>query len=152
MVALDEWALRSGQPLHFRLRGFPREAVDAERAILGITQAETGSALLTHWEFPETISEPVRWQYTPRSSASHATMASLLYAAKWIRSAVCAPTVAARPVAPEAIYLQPLHLTSNALSLMAGDVKRKLGALSSLLDASGGTGGRHRFPSQHPWG
>lgn len=151
MVALDEWALRSGQPLHFRPRGFPREAVEAERAILGFTQAETGAALLTHWEFPESISEPVRWQYTPRSSAGHAVMASLLYASKWIRSAVCAPTVSARPPMPEALYLKPLHLTPSALIGMAVDVRRRLRALSSLLDASTGTSARHRFPSQTPW-
>jgi HD-like signal output (HDOD) protein len=151
MVALDEWALRSGQPLHFQLKSFPREAVDAERAILGFTQADTGSALLTHWEFPETISEPVRWQYTPRSSGSHVTMASLLYAAKWIRSTVCAPTVSARPAAPEAIYLQPLHLTPSALTQMANDVRRRLGDLSSLLDATSSSVERHRFPSQTPW-
>jgi len=68
MVALDEWSLRSGRPLAFHSSGFPRESIEAERAVLGFTQAETGAALLRHWEFPVTISEPVRWQYTPRSS------------------------------------------------------------------------------------
>lgn len=149
MVALDEWALRNGQPLHFRTKGFPREAIEAERAVLGFTQAETGAALLQHWEFPLTISEPVRWQYAPRSCPSHVTMASLVYAAKWIRSAVCAPTTGMRPPAPDAVHLQPLHLTTHGLALMAGDVKRRLNALSVLLDSSAGAAvERHRFPSQ----
>lgn len=152
MVALDEWALRSGQHLEFRSAGFPREAIEMERAVLGFTQAETGAALLRHWEFPTTISEPVRWQYTPRASASHLMMASLVYAAKWIRAAVCAPNLAARPALPEAVYLQPLQLTGQGLALMAGDVKRRLQALSTLLESSGvAPVERHRFPASQSW-
>lgn len=150
MVALDEWALRGGHRLFFHNTGFPREAIEAERAALGFTQAETGAALLIHWEFPPTMSEPVRWQYTPRASASHAKMASLLYAAKWIRSAVCSPTIAARPPLPEAVQLLSLGLSPSALNAMAGDVTRRLAAVSSLLDSSGDGVAveRHRFPAQ----
>jgi len=118
--------------------------------VLGFTQADTGAALLTHWEFPSTMSEPVRLQYTPRVSASHAKLASLLYAAKWIRSAVCAPTIASRPALPDAVLLQPLGLNPSALPGLAGDVTRRLAEVSSLLDA-GATkqmGERHRFPAQ----
>lgn len=149
MVALDEWALRTAQPLCFRLNGFPREAIDAERKVLGFTQAETGAVLLQHWEFPENISEPVRWQYAPRSSGGYVPMASLLYAAKWIRSVVCAPTPADRPPALDPLLLQPLRLTATGLSLMADNVKRRVDTLSTLLDVTGAASiDRHRFPAQ----
>lgn len=150
MVALDEWALRGGQKLSFKTVGFPREAVESERAALGFTQAETGAALLSHWEFPPAMSDPVRWQYTPRASATHARMASLLYAAKWIRSAVCAPTIASRPPLPEAVQLLPLGLSPSALNGMAGDVTRRLVTVSSLLETPGSAVPfeRHRFPAQ----
>lgn len=150
MVALDEWALRGGQKLFFKSVGFPREAVEAERAVLGFTQAETGAALLAHWEFPPAMSDPVRWQYTPRASAIHARMASLLFAAKWIRSAVCAPTIASRPPLPEAVQLLPLGLSPATLNVMAGDVTRRLATVSSLLEMSGSGAPfeRHRFPAQ----
>lgn len=152
MVALDEWSLRSARKLSFVAGTFPREALEGERAVLGFTRAETGAALLTHWEFPATMSEPVRWQYTPRSSAAHLRMTSLLYAAKWVRSAVCSPTISARPPAPDSIYLQPLGLTPATLNLIAGDVVRKLAEVSSLLAVENGTSiERHRFPAQS-WG
>lgn len=151
MVALDEWSLRGGHNLRFCGAGFPREAIESERAALGFTQAETGAVLLTHWEFPATMSEPVRWQYTPRASAAHMRMASLLHAAKWVRSAVCSPTIAGRPALPEAVQLQPLGFGPAALHGIAGDVMRKLAAVSSLLDVNNAaTVERHRFPA-HSW-
>jgi HD-like signal output (HDOD) protein len=152
MVALDEWALRGGRRLRFTVASFPREAIEGERAVLGFTQAETGAALLTHWEFPRTMSEPVRWQYTPRATATHSTMACLLYAAKWVRSAVCAPTIASRPALPDAIQLQPIGLSPAALNTLVGDVTRRLAAVSSLLDSGAKNSfERHRFPGQS-WG
>lgn len=150
MVALDEWALRGGHKLSFKTTGFPREAIESERAALGFTQAETGAVLLKHWEFPAAMCEPVRWQYTPRASAVHARMASLLFAAKWIRSAVCAPTIASRPTLPEAVQLAPLGLSPTALNAMAGDVTRRLAAVSSLLEIPGSAApfDRQQFPAQ----
>lgn len=133
MVAIDEWSLRNARRLALRGPGFPREAIEAERALFGFTQAETGAALLTHWEFPATMSEPVRWQYAPRASAAHVRMASLLYAAKWVRSAICSPTIAGRPPLPEAVQLLALGLAPAVLNTIAGDVSRKLQAVSSLL-------------------
>ena len=149
MVALDEWSLRGEQKLHFTAGSFPREAIEQERATLGFTQAEVGAALLAHWEFPTTASEPVRLQYAPRTSAVHLKMASLLYVAKWVRSAVCAPTAASRPPLPEAIVLQPLGLAPEAMRTIAAEVVRKLADVSSLLDVEDEAAiDRRQFPAQ----
>ena len=76
-------------------------------------------------------------------------MASLLFAAKWVRSAVCAPTIAARPALPEAVQLQTLGLGHPFLNTLVGDVTRRLAELSSLLDIGGDSAPtRHRFPAQ----
>lgn len=136
MVALDEWALRGGHRLNFRNAGFPHDAVESERAALGFTQADTGAALLAHWEFPQTVAEPVRWQYAPRGAAPHAAMASLLYAAKWIRSAVCATSSAARPAPVDSALLSPLGIGPTRLNAMADEVSRRLAAISTLLDVA----------------
>jgi HD-like signal output (HDOD) protein len=89
MVAIDEWDSRNARGLRLRSAGFPREASEQERAVFGFTQAEVGAALLREWEFSGVVTEPVRWQYAPRASATQAKLASLLYAAKWLRNAVC---------------------------------------------------------------
>ncbi len=149
MVATDEWALRNTKPFVFKNTGFPREAVESERAQLGFTQAETGCALLRHWGFPHSISEPVRWQYTPRASASQAKMASLLLAAKWLRSTVCVPAGHTRPALLDAAQISLLGLTPATLQAMSVDIAKRLVEVSSLLD--GGVGEiaeRAQFPSQ----
>jgi HD-like signal output (HDOD) protein len=134
MVAIDEWALRHARHLTLAHTGFPREAVDAERATFGFTQAETGAALLRHWDFPASMSEPVRWQYAPRASASQAKMACLLAAAKWLRSAVCAPKGAKAPPAPDAAHLQLLGLGAASLQAMVPEITARMTVVSSLLE------------------
>lgn len=151
MVAIDEWALRGGKKLFFATAGYPAEATEAERAALGFTQAEAGAALMEHWQFPKTMSEPVRLQYTPRATTAFVPMASLLHAAKWIRSAVCVPAPEQRPPLPEAVSLEPLGLQPEELDALAVEVRQRLEAVSSLLDTRGmakPAGVRHRFPTQ----
>ncbi|MBL9186254.1 MAG: HDOD domain-containing protein [Opitutaceae bacterium] len=151
MVAIDEWALREGKELFLTTAGYPDEATEAERATLGFTQSEVGAALMEHWQFPRGMSEPVRTQYTPRATMAFAKMASLLHAAKWIRSAVCVPSIEQRPPLPEARHLEPLGLQPEELDALAIEVGTRLDAVSSLLDTRGvskPTGVRHRFPTQ----
>ena len=136
MVVIDEWALRHRPALVLRHDGFPRETVESERREFGFTNAEAGEALLRHWEFPRAMCEPVRWQYAPRASATHASMACLLYAAKWVRSAVCAATPAQCPPVPHALQLQPLTLAPSVLPEIAAAVSRRLTAVSSVLELS----------------
>ncbi len=151
MVAVDEWALRGGKKLFFATAGYPTEATESERAALGFTQADVGAALLDQWEFPLGMVEPVRTQYAPRSTIAYAPMASLLLAAKWIRSAVCVSSVDLRPPLPEATQIEPLGLAPTELEAMATTVGERLAEVSSLLDTRSMTrtaGGRHRFPTQ----
>ncbi len=152
MVAIDEWALRTKRSLTLKNKGFPREALESERVELGFTQAETGAALLKHWGFPHSISEPVRWQYTPRASASQARMATLLYAAKWLRDAVCARPGEAPPPLPEALHLSVLGIGGPALQKMADDIAARLARVNTLLETGEDKGvDRSRFPGQG-WG
>jgi len=136
MLAIDEWVLRNHPGLRLASAGFPREACESERAVLGFTQAEAGASLLRHWDFPLSMSEPVRWQYFPRSTAGHQRMACLLHSAKWVRSLVCAPAGAALPPPPDAWLLQPLRLSLPQLELCAADVQSQLTNISTLLDTS----------------
>ena len=136
LLAIDEWVLRNHPGLRLANHGFPREACENERALLGFTQAEAGACLLRHWDFPLSMSEPVRWQYFPRSTAGHQRMACLLHAAKWVRSVACAPANTLPPAMPDAWLLQPLHLSVAQLERCVTDVSTQLAAISSLLDAT----------------
>ncbi len=149
MVAIDEWALRHARGLVLRRSGFPREAVESERAVLGFSQAETGEALLQHWEFPSNITDPVRWQYAPRASSHEVRMSCLLHAAKWLRSAVCAAPGAPRPPLPDASQLLALGMEPEKLAKMTDLVAGRLATVSSLLDApEPAAPDRTAFPAQ----
>ena len=134
MVVIDEWALRQQSHLVLPSQGFPREASEAERAALGFTQADAGAALLREWDFPYVMCEPVRWQYSPRASAIHLRMACLLQCAKWLRTVVCAGANAERPPLPHDSVLQAVPLPAGKLPALVGEVRRRLGEVSSLLE------------------
>jgi HD-like signal output (HDOD) protein len=135
MVAIDEWALRNARDLRLRSAGFPREASEHERAVFGFTQAEAGAALLREWEFSGVVTEPVRWQYAPRATATHAKLASLLYAAKWLRNVVCFGG-SAKPGLSEMLLMQPVGLTPAMFTSIAAEVTGRLNEVSSLLDGA----------------
>lgn len=149
MVAIDEWARAQAPALSLPSGGLPREATEAERRFFGFTHAEVGSTLLREWEFAPMMTEPVRWQYTPRASVGHVRMASLLLAAKWLRSVVCSGPGREPPPLPDHGHLQPLGLSPTVLPAMVADVTARLKEVSSLLDLGipeRAMSGRHRFP------
>jgi HD-like signal output (HDOD) protein len=151
MVVIDEWALRQQAKLVLPSRGMPREATEAERAALGFTQAEAGAVLLRHWDFPHAMCAPVRWQYAPRSCASHPRMACLLQCAKWLRAVVCGGDAAGGlPPLPPASVLQMLPLRPAELPKLAGGVRQRLEEVSSLLEPSGKTRGAGTAGSRFP--
>lgn len=145
MVAIDEWVLGNARQLKFPLVAFPREAVEAERATFGFTQAEAGASLLKHWGFPLAITEPVRWQYSPGASASQSRMACLLFAAKWVRHTACG----AHLPLPDATHLLPLRLAPAALQSLAAEVTTQLADINSRLNATANDAPlRAEFPAQ----
>src|SRR5208283_895335 len=131
MVAVNEWALRKRPQLRLTADDFPAEFVRSERAIFGGTQADVGAELLRHWEFPPDTTRPVQYQYSPREAASETRMASLLYAARWVRSVVCGEP--GHPVLPDEAALASLRLSHAQLTGVAKDVGAHLQTISALL-------------------
>jgi HD-like signal output (HDOD) protein len=137
MVVIDEWTVRSGRVLELPSMGFPRESTVREQAVFGFTQAAAGAALMKMWAFAPAMTEPVAWQYAPRGAGPHVKMASLLYVAKWLRSAVCTGTA---PPVPEFSLLKPLELKPEDLKEIRGEVVVRLEEVSSLLEAAAVSG------------
>jgi HD-like signal output (HDOD) protein len=133
MIAIDEWALRAGQEVRLVVEDFPTEATKSELAQLGFTQADAGAALLKEWEFPAEIIEPVEHQYAPRAAIVHPKLASLLCAAKWIRSVVLARG-APPPAFPSPTIMRPLNITDSKLKGLVSFVSHELTLVSTSLD------------------
>lgn len=133
-VAIDEWAFRQQLELFFKGGDLPLETCEAERSTLGFHNAEVGAALLRLWEFPPVMSEPVRWQYMPRGTASHFQLSCLLHLAKWLRNAACLDGKVS-PI-PDPNLLRAVNVTHKQLEKMAESVRLRLKDVSSLLDSS----------------
>jgi HD-like signal output (HDOD) protein len=140
MVVINEWALRQQPQLRLLGREFPDEFIRSERATLGCTQADVGAALLRDWDFSPEMTEPVQWQYAPRSAVLSLRMASLLYAARWVRAVACDES--SQPAPPSTALLAPLRISPTRLAAVAGDVRTHLRTISTLLTESNRPGGR----------
>lgn len=132
MVAINDWALQRPPVLVFANKGLPSEFIESERALTGASQAEVGAELFERWSFPADMVGPIRWQYTPRSSAAHCRMASLLHAAKWIRSAVCEDDKL--QAFPDPFAVGALRLTPARLTQLVGEVRWRTLAVRHLLE------------------
>lgn len=132
LVAIDEWAYLHQPELRFTAKSLPLETCEEERHILGFHNAEAGAALLRLWEFPSVMSEPLRWQYLPRGTTAHLTLASLLHVAKWLRTAVCKNTTLL-PM-PETALLRGLNLTTVQLGELIQVVGTRMAEVNVLLE------------------
>jgi HD-like signal output (HDOD) protein len=87
-LPIDRYLVSQGLTKPFVDEGHPHDHSGAEFALLGFNQGEVGASLLSLWEFPVTIVEPVRHQYDPLGADdSHDRGAALLYAARLLRTA-----------------------------------------------------------------
>ncbi len=134
LVAIDEWAFRQQQGMFFAEGKLPLETCEAERAILGFHNAEAGAALLRLWEFPAVMTEPVRWQYLPRGTASHFALAGVLHLAKWLRDSALSD--GERPKMPDGALMRSLKVTQTDMELLSDRVAQRMTELSSILDSS----------------
>lgn len=153
MVAIDEWAIRTGFPVQFEFQGYPVDGSESERRLLGFTQAEVGATLLREWAFPAVIAEPVRHQNRPAATAGFHQEATLLAVAKWIRSSVCAKR---NHLPPPPHLLHSLRLTTGTLERIRASVSRRLDEICTLLEVTPErTDTRDlpewvRFPTEYP--
>ena len=131
MLAIDAWARQESPDLVFAHRSWPREFSMAESALLGFTNAEVGSALLSSWDLPSRLSEVVRLQYVPLRFGPSARSTCLLLAAKWLSAAVCLENSA--PQMPDSSYLDVLRIPSYELAQMVVEVRIRLGGVRNAL-------------------
>ena len=57
---------------------------EAEKKMFGYDHAEIGAALLRSWEFPESVIQPIEYQFRPNECEQHKKISSMLHLSKWI--------------------------------------------------------------------
>ncbi len=133
MIAVDLWALHHQPTLVMRPTGFPREYTQSERALLGFTHADVGGILLKKWDFPVDLVAAVRYQYSPPAAGSGASLATLVYAAKWLCECMWAPAEVVVPP-PDELWLKRIKLDLNRLKKIGEDLKAREDELNQLLE------------------
>jgi HD-like signal output (HDOD) protein len=136
MTGIDHWVQREAPQVVFFSTESTREFIDCERGLLGFTQADVGAAMLKQWDFPLTMIEPLRWQYSPRGSAGYTRMACLLQAAKWLRTVVCADDADCPPPVPTDDILKPIRVSADELVRLVVDLRYRLGAARNVVEAA----------------
>lgn len=120
MIAIDRWAMTRDPFPMMASRGYPKETTANEIAVIGFTNASAANSLLHSWGFPDSLVEPIRFQYDPRAaSMRNHPMACLLSVAKWLRDAAHLQPGQAAPAEPDRWALQLLRLTGNDLGRLA---------------------------------
>jgi HD-like signal output (HDOD) protein len=134
IVAVDHWATTAQEEaISFRWQGFPNDATEDERDILGFTSASAAGALLKSWGFQPGITEPIRWQFTPDAAGGHRKMACLLHVAKWIRDSAHIPERTERPALPEAKILAVVGASNDDLDAICATVAEDFERAGKLL-------------------
>ena len=89
-----------------------KPAKEEDVKLLGLTHADVGAYVMRMWNFPETIVEPVRFQFQPLECLREGRLACMLQLAKAIMAyAVRPPGNSAGPEDPDTLVLTMLNLS-----------------------------------------
>ncbi len=133
LVAIDNWVMRNCPGKVYFDRGFPEEWSKDESEHLGLSQEEVGSTLLTQWDFPKSITSPVRWQRNPRGSDAYEKLANILVVSRWIRAMIYNQRAQSAPP-PDARILSELGVNSIGLREIINHVRASLVQVNNLLE------------------
>ena len=114
--------------------GFPIDYSESELAMLGFNQATVARIMLTRWDFPETIVEPIAQQYDPLSAPEpHDLQEAILYGARLLHSAVATPDCEIGQLENENEILACIRLTRDDVLACREELATRLKRLSDVL-------------------
>ena len=89
-LPIDQYLRKAEDPKVLTDEGFPHDHSGAEYALLGFNQADVGALMLSKWDFPASVIQPILYQYTPLEvQEPHDRLAAVLYGARLLRSVYC---------------------------------------------------------------
>jgi HD-like signal output (HDOD) protein len=133
LVAIDAWLKSNGSAATLENAGFPSETTEAEKKLVGFTNAAGAAALLRSWSFKASICEAVHWQYSPGSAGTHRRAASLVQAAKWIQAKARTVPPAKGPPQPDSAIFADIRLPKGDIDRRIEEVGEELERASQML-------------------
>lgn len=109
----------------------PQPIPDQELAAAGFTQAQAAAWAMRHWFFPESIVEPIEYQFAPHEAPVHTQMALRLRLGKWLTQLVLGDEEAARAVNPDFHFA--ISMPGNSFARMVDDLRHRLTEAAQAL-------------------
>lgn len=114
----------------------PAEPLAAqELAAAGLTQAQAAAWALRHWQFPESLVEPIEYQFDPHEAPIHTQMALRLRLGKWLALLVLGDEAGARRVNPDFHFA--ITMPGNSFVGMVADLRTRLTETAGALHGTG---------------
>lgn len=135
LIAIDNWVSKNKPGTVFADQGYPAEWTKDEMTHLRLSQAEVGAALLTQWDFPKSITIPVRWQNNPRGSAAYQKLSNILVVSRWVRTMICDRHAQNAP-SPDAVILSQIGINAIGLREITNQVRGTLLQVNNLLETT----------------
>lgn len=132
MLVINAWVQTIATGTVLAWQDATEEWSHAERALLGYDQADAGAALLRSWDFSAPVVEAVRCQYAPQCATNHRRLASILAAARWLRTLITSPA-GAEVSPPNKLMLLTLKLSEPQLRDCAPEVQKLLQGAHEVL-------------------
>lgn len=132
MVVIDSWLQETAPAARLTYRTFEREFGHDEAGTLQFTQAEAAAALLSHWEFPAEMVQPIQLQYAAEVPTDHKRMVAVLRLAKWLRN-LAAGVYPAPPEFADPAQLQILRLSQTQMEGLLDEIRLQMQETRDLL-------------------
>ena len=130
-IIIDSWLDKKNAAIVFEDEGLPLQTSRSEQLQIGVCNAEVTSAALESWGFSASISQPIRYQYSPDHANGFAEGSCLLHIAKWVAEAALATDE--RPPMPAAAFLEPIGAATQMVEFTVQAVRASLTNITQLL-------------------
>lgn len=133
-LVINNTAGEAYQPVFEKLENETCSQVEAEREVLGFDYAEVGAILLEHWEFPDELHSPVRFQLDPMATSEHRELAAMLHVSLFVLSGIgyaYGRDAFAFKVIPEVLEL--LYMSEEDVEQLMIDVHNRVEEIKGLF-------------------
>ena len=113
----------------------PQPIPEQEIAATGFTQSQAAAFVMRHWFFPESINEPIEYQFNPHEAPVHTQMALRLRLGKWLTHLVLGDETTARAVNPDFHFA--ITMPGNSFARMVDDLRNRLAEAAGALQGTG---------------
>jgi HD-like signal output (HDOD) protein len=118
--------------------------LDAERIVLGLTHAEIGARLATHWGLPDVLVDTIRFHHAPHHANVDQALAATAHLAETLSWAVgAADGIEDLPYDVCAAALELAHTDAKRFALLPDRLRADLKRAKELLDVEALAGSEH---------